>query len=183
MSNSKKYQLSKIKQLIDLNGDKVNFESNFLVKSTNNAPFEAIVIDQEAIDSQDPIVYKKVDNGELSGNIVWKKNIYKNYLLLLRSSEPCECEVTIDLKEVEAEIPPPMPPQSMPQPPPSSFRNEIVPPQVVKQQQVQPNKNEEGGIFRTILIIVAIVLAGFAGYWVYKNYFQNSQNNFYFRQF
>jgi len=175
MSSAGKYQLSKIKQLIDLNGDKVNFELNFFVKSANNVPFEAIVLDQEALNSEQPIEYKNVDTGELTGNIVWNKNIYKNYFLVLKSKEPCECDVSIEIQEIEPEQPQVVPPEIVRAPKPP-----VAPVQEQPVQKPKRNKKDDdegsgggGGIFRTILIIIAVIFAAYIGYWVYTNYFAN----------
>jgi hypothetical protein len=175
MSSAGKYQLNKIKQLIDLNGDKVNFELNFFVKSTNNAPFEAIVLDQETLNSEQPIEYKNVDTGELTGNIVWNKNIYKNYLLVLRSKDPCECEVTIDIQDIEPEEPQVVPPEivrprQQAQVPPAPVRESVQKPQRKKKED---DESSSGGIFKTILIVIAVIFAAYIGYWVYTNYFAN----------
>ena len=176
MSSAGKYQLSKIKQLIDLNGDKVNFELNFFVKSTNNAPFEAIVLDQEALNSEQPIEYKNVDTGELTGNIVWNKNIYKNYFLVLKSKEPCECDVSIEIQEIEPEKPQVIPPEIVrPRAPVSAPVQEqpVQKPKRNKKDDDEGSSGGGGGIFRTILIIIAVIFAAYIGYWVYTTYFAN----------
>ena len=113
------YNVGKIKQLIDLNSDKTNFELNFKVSSKNNLPFYAIVVNQRTLDNDDKLDYKHVTNGIINGNIVSDKNIYQSYFLLLKADEPCECSVTLDIKDIPANIPP-QPPvihqQFLPQP-------------------------------------------------------------------
>ena len=99
---TKNYKLSKIKQLIDLNGDLVNFDLTFSVKSTDGSNFEALVVTQEQIDSGEPLEYKKAD-GSISGSIVADKDLYQNYFLLLKSDNPVECEVKIDVNNVPQE--------------------------------------------------------------------------------
>ena len=73
---------SKIKQLIDLNENVVNFELNFKITAKNGESFFAAVTTQETLDSGDQLEYQTV-NGTISGNIVSDENIYKNYFLLL----------------------------------------------------------------------------------------------------
>jgi len=100
MSNIKNIKLTPIKQLIDLNGDKVNFDLNFNVTSANKVPFDALVVTQKMLDSEAPLEYKKVLEGTINGNIVSDKGVYDNYLLLLKSDTPVDCQVTIDIKDI-----------------------------------------------------------------------------------
>jgi hypothetical protein len=65
----KTYSVSKVKQLIDLNGDSVNFEVSFKVSSRNKEPFEILVVDQATLDSDPNLQYKSVTNGIISGKV------------------------------------------------------------------------------------------------------------------
>ncbi len=89
-----------MKQLIDLNGDTVNFDLTFTATSKDGSVFDILVVDQTMLDSNQPLEYKKA-NGTMSGNIVSDKGVYQNYFLLLKSDNQCECEVVIDIKEIE----------------------------------------------------------------------------------
>lgn len=101
MSTIKKtVSVNKIKQLIDLNGDKINYELNFSVKSKDDLPFEMIVVSQSTLDSGEKIDYKNITNGFISGNIVADKNVYQNYFLLLKSENPTECYIEISIKDI-----------------------------------------------------------------------------------
>lgn len=95
----KKYTLGKIKQLIDLNGDSVNFDLTFTVTCQNNVPFDLLVVDQQTLDNTPELKYKEV-KGSLSGNIVADKNMYQNYFLILKSQTPCEVEVFLVKKDL-----------------------------------------------------------------------------------
>ena len=90
MSNTKKttHVLGKIKQLIDLNGDSINFNLNFKVQSKDNSPFHVLVVDQDTLDNTPSLEYKEA-KGSISGNIVADKNKYQNYYLILKSDNPC----------------------------------------------------------------------------------------------
>ena len=101
MTITNTYNLNKTKQLIDLNGDTTNFEIQFTATTPNKEPFYAIVVDQNTLDSDNPINFKKVTDGTISGNIRNDKNIYNNYFLLLKSDDPCECFVNIDKIEIK----------------------------------------------------------------------------------
>jgi hypothetical protein len=96
---TKTYKLSKIKQLIDLNGDTVNFDLTFSAKSSDGSKFDALVVSQDQLDSGEPLEYKKAD-GSISGSIVADKDVYQNYFLLLKSDNPVDCEVKIDMKNI-----------------------------------------------------------------------------------
>lgn len=96
---SKTYTLGPMKQLVDLNGDITNFDLTFNVTSKNGSEFDAVVIDQTTLDNNPNPEYKKA-RGNISGNIVADKGVYQNYFLLLRADKPCECDVTIDIKEI-----------------------------------------------------------------------------------
>ena len=100
MSSKKTVLVNKIKQLIDLNGDKVNYDLNFSVTSKDGLPFDTIVVSQAKLDSGEELEYKKVLNGVINGNIVADKDIYQNYFLLLKSDKPVECFVEIDIKDI-----------------------------------------------------------------------------------
>ena len=100
MTTVKKIKLTSIKQLIDLNGDKVNFDLNVQVSSENKANFEALVVTQKMLDSEKELVYKKVEDGVMSINISNDKDVYENYLLLLKSDKPVNCEIKIDIKDI-----------------------------------------------------------------------------------
>ena len=100
MSSKKTVLVNKIKQLIDLNGDKVNYDLNFSVTSKDGLPFDTIVVSQAKLDSGEELEYKKVLNGVINGNIVADKDIYQNYFLLLKADKPVECFVEIDIKDI-----------------------------------------------------------------------------------
>jgi hypothetical protein len=101
MTSSKKiYNISTITQLIDLNGDIANFSADFSVKSLNNGEFDMLVIDQTSLDSGKTPEYKKI-KGHVSGSVSSDKNTYQNYFIILKADKPCECEVSIDVSEIE----------------------------------------------------------------------------------
>ena len=93
MHTNQTYKLGKIKQLIDLNGDSINFDISFSVKCKDSTPFNLLVVDQETLDNED-LVYKDAKHS-ISGNIVADKNIYQNHFLILKSDTPCDVEVEI----------------------------------------------------------------------------------------
>ena len=98
--NQRKYNVGKFRQLIDLNGEAVNFQLSFNVKSIGDKPFQALIVDQDILDGDSGIDYKNSHNGVISGSIVADKNIHQSYSLLLRAEEDCECIVTTEIKNM-----------------------------------------------------------------------------------
>ena len=96
----KTYSVSKVKQLIDLNGDSVNFELKFSVRSHDNAPFDVLVVDQTTLDNNSELKYKNITNGFISGKLRHNKNTYENHFLILKADSPCECDVEIEKNEL-----------------------------------------------------------------------------------
>jgi hypothetical protein len=100
MTNSKKtYVIDNLKQLIDINGDTVNFEADFVVSNKEGREFEMLVVDQTTLDNSEKLDYKKV-KGQISGKVRSDKNVYQNYFLILKSEKPIELEVSINKVEV-----------------------------------------------------------------------------------
>jgi hypothetical protein len=99
-STTKSYEITKIKQLIDLNGDSVNFDINFRVYTRDKRPFEMTIVDQATLDNNTSIEYQKVVDGDINGQIIEDKNVYKNYFIILKAEQPCVCFVEIDKKEL-----------------------------------------------------------------------------------
>jgi hypothetical protein len=162
----KLYKLSKIKQLIDLNENIINFELNFKITATNGESFFAAVTTQEALDSGENIDYQTVD-GTISGSIVSDENIFKNYFLLLKSDEPVEVEVLTEIKE----IPPkqkPLPPQMMQQqPPPPSYPNDMMVENFSKKK-----KKSFFTTYNIILVVIGFSICAYLGWLLYKYYTQ-----------
>jgi len=100
------HTIDKIKKLIDLNGDSINFEIAFKITSQNNEPFDVLVVDQTTLDSNSNLEYKRV-TGSISGSLVHDKNVYQNYYLILKSDQPCQCTVEISKKDLPRTTQPP----------------------------------------------------------------------------
>ena len=145
MSSKKTVLVNKIKQLIDLNGDKVNYDLNFSVTSKDGLPFDTIVVSQAKLDSGEELEYKKVLNGVINGNIVADKDIYQNYFLLLKADKPVECFVEIDIKDIPVN---------------EEFLNQ----QKMQEQSMQKqqrlhliNNSETKSNFNTIIAVIVII--------------------------
>jgi hypothetical protein len=98
--------LGPIKQLIDINGPLVSFKSTFFVKSSDNKPFEGVVVSQIQIDNDPSIEYKQSnDKGEFRGEITYDKSEYQSFYLLLKAVEAVEVDVTINTVEIPSKQP------------------------------------------------------------------------------
>ena len=100
-TSSKTYQVNNYKQLIELNGDKTNFDLTFEIKSVDKAPFKALVISENDLNSGNPLNYQDVNGGFINGNVKNDNGVFQTYFLLLKADEPTECEVTISVKDIE----------------------------------------------------------------------------------
>ena len=149
-TNRQTYQIGKIKKLIDLNGETTNFDITFRVASRNKEPFEILVVDQTTLDSNPNLEYKKVENGAISGNVIQDKNVYQNYFIILKSDNPCECDVEIVKKEL---------PKTPPPPP-------TIPSSPIK--SVGGKKIENGFSWVKILLIVGAIAALGIGLYLYS---------------
>lgn len=101
-NNTKTYQIDKHKQLIPLNGTAVNFSCFFEVKSKENKPFNITIVEQGDLK---PKKYKLVEDGYINGQLESDGQL-KTWFLILKSQEPCECEVRVVVKPKEASEPP-----------------------------------------------------------------------------
>jgi len=103
---SKLYSVSTIKQLIDINGELSNFKVNFKVVSKEGLPFEMLIINQSTLDTVEQPEFKMVSDGEISGEVVSDKNVYQNYFLILRASEPVDVIVDLEVTPLSEYIQP-----------------------------------------------------------------------------
>ena len=69
-------------QLIDLNGDSINFELTFDIQSNPNDKFEILVVDQNTLDTNENFIkteYKKSVNGNIQGSVKSDINKYQKF--------------------------------------------------------------------------------------------------------
>jgi hypothetical protein len=151
--NSRVYKVHKFKQLIDLNGDSLNFDVNFSVVSKGNIPFEALVVDQNTLDNNKEFTYEKVSTGQFSGRVQHDKNVKRNFYLLLRSDNPCDCNVTIQKQEIPAKI----------ESPPSQ-------PKITKEKYEDKSPEDSEGMSWVRMVIFACILLG-VGYFLYTSFY------------
>lgn len=104
------YSISKIKKLIGLNHDMINFKVQFDIKSDDGSSFQMLVLDQNSMDNVDisSMEYKNVE-GSISGEVIANKNVRQNYYIVLRSDVPTSVNVRLQTTQlpdvIEAEKP------------------------------------------------------------------------------
>jgi len=94
------YNLSTMTRVIDLNKNMVTYDIEFSVRSENGEPFSMAVVDKTTLENSTSIDFKQVESGQITSNLVQDKQVYQNYLLLLKSDVGCKCEVVITRKEL-----------------------------------------------------------------------------------
>ena len=148
------YTLTPQNQLIDLNGDLVNFDLTFSAVSKDGTPFNALVVDQQTLDNNPKLEHKVAENGSIGGNIIHDKNQYQNFSLVLKAHEqPCEVEVTIDKKSIEPNIQP----------------------QLTQPPDLDNAKPNSFSIWKWILIVLVIIIFGFL---LWKQFSVKKSSNF-----
>ena len=104
MSNSpiqiqNKYNVSRMKTLIDLSGNYENYKLAFRLQS--NSPFYALVLSQSTLDTTEDadLDFVYVEN-ELEGEVISDHKVTEPYYLILKSSKPCDVNVTFHFTEL-----------------------------------------------------------------------------------
>lgn len=156
-TTQKTYSLTSKPQLVDLNGDSINFDLSFSATSTNGEDFEAVVVDQAMLDSDNNPQFLKTEKGTLSANIVSDSGTYQSYYLMLKSETPCQVLVTINKEEKPVEtksVPPPVSPQETKQ-------------VGTGKPQGKPagRKQGSGGWLKPVMMIAGVVAVGFVAYY------------------
>lgn len=112
-------------QLVDLNGTRKNFQSEFVVQST--APgksFKACVITQDQLDNGQ-MNFENSENGKYARRVKYQEDEHLNHFIAIRNADnsdtEIECSVVVRLKELPPN-PTPKPPVQ-PDPVPEEFDN------------------------------------------------------------
>lgn len=108
MTENKTYEIKKsitctnLMQLIDLNGTRKNFQSEFVVQSiTPNQPFNACVITQDQLDNGD-VKFETCSNGKFARRVSYQNNKHLNHYIAIKSTDNTEneCSVVVRLTEL-----------------------------------------------------------------------------------
>jgi hypothetical protein len=156
----KTLDLNNIKQIVDINGEMINFTADFQIISKNNVPFQLCIMDQTSLDNGDKIEYKNV-NGSISGNVKNDKNIYQNFFLLLKTDQKnCSCDITIDLNETQPQTETSSPPQI---------------PDKLQEDKSSPS-DSSCNIWKILKIVAIVAIIGVGIYYGYKYYIKKEPN-------
>jgi hypothetical protein len=100
---NKEIEITPMMQLVDLNGTKVNFQSEFTVSSDSNKIGIAIV-SQEQLDNGDIRFEPMEEGGTYSRRITYQKNSHQNHFIALKKLDkdetPVVARVIVRLKEL-----------------------------------------------------------------------------------
>lgn len=108
MTENKTYEIKKtitctnLMQLIDLNGTRKNFQSEFVVQSAKpNQPFNACVITQDQLDNGE-LQFETCSNGKFARRVSYQNNKHLNHYIAIKSSDSSEieCSVVVRLTEL-----------------------------------------------------------------------------------
>lgn len=90
-----KYNIDNFKKIIELNKDLVNFYVKFDISSSDNKPFYMTIADiSEEYD------FKYVEEGKIDGDFTWNENEHREFYLVLKSEEPTEVNVTLQINDL-----------------------------------------------------------------------------------
>lgn len=107
----KRISATNLMQLIDINGTKKNFQSDFVI--TLEEPIKKIsvcVINQNQLDNGD-FDFEETENGRYNRRVVYKKNQQLNHYIAIKkhhsdkSPDNINCDVIIHLQELEPDVP------------------------------------------------------------------------------
>jgi hypothetical protein len=145
-----KILVSNVNQLIDINGDSSNFEAEFSVVSKNREEFEAVVVNQTALDEKGTnFEFQKSVDGQFSGTIVHDNNVGENYFLILKKGlKPYECEISINKKDL------PKTPKNIPE-----IQRQVI-------TDTQPK--EKMSFVKLLCIVLCIGIVGYIVYWFFS---------------
>lgn len=152
MTTSKQtVSLNNVKQLLDLNKDAVNFSLQFKVQSHDGKPFDAVVVDQETLDSNPEIPFQKASNGVIEGTVKLTQNVPKSYYLALRSAEPSMVDIYTQLNRLNDYIPP-------------TERQEV------RSKEMYKPESTSGFNWKLFIICTSCLVALVVGYYIFKKY-------------
>ena len=102
MKIAEKYNISKIRRLIDLNRQTKNFSIDFTIQSKNKTDvFDMCIVTQANLDNKDKLAYQKSTDGFISGNVKNSDNeILENYYIIIKSDTAQEVMVEINITPI-----------------------------------------------------------------------------------
>ena len=101
------------KQLIDLNGEVVNFNLEFVITPSDadkDKPYEIAITTQDKLDANAEIKFATI-KGQFRKNLVNTSNNYQNFCLMINSDKPFKESMQLDINIEDLGVPEPPPPQ------------------------------------------------------------------------
>ena len=103
----KQVEVTNLMQLIDLNGTKKNFQSDFVVSVNEpNKNVNICVINQNQLDNGE-FDFEQSENGKYSRRVIYKKNQHLNHYIALKKltndTDNVTCSLVVQLQELESE--------------------------------------------------------------------------------
>jgi hypothetical protein len=101
---NKEIEVTPMMQLVDLNGTKVNFQSEFTVSTDPSKKIGIAIVSQEQLDNGDIRFEPIEEGGTYSRRITYQKNAHQNHFIALKKLDKDETPVTarviVRLKEL-----------------------------------------------------------------------------------
>ena len=161
-------EVNKTMNLLDLNGSKINFQSEFIITAKDSSKnYSATVVNQEELD-QGTFNFENSVEGKFTRKVIFQDNKHQNHFVAIkklsndRSTDPIICDVVITLQEL-----PSIEQSSLPQ-------DELSTPEIREDLQKEFAKirneetNEGGNIFFTFGMICLILFVILVAYKVLK---------------
>lgn len=82
------------KQIIDINGDSVNFNIDLHINA--NAPFDLCLTTQDQLDNNSPMEFKSFTEDGTSVTLHTDKDVFHNHIAIFQSTKPCIVNIEID---------------------------------------------------------------------------------------
>lgn len=152
------YTIGKTRQIIDLNLTKgrvmENFEMSFEVRRVSDGgEFYGVIMDQESVDSTDPITFQPSNNGILTGQMTWNQGIKKKFYLVLYADDPVNVTVSIDITELQ----------------PSPSQKQILSESKDNGNiEMEKPRKKKWGFFKILIVILMVAIAGYLAYRYFK---------------
>jgi hypothetical protein len=103
---NKDISVTPMMQLVDLNGTKVNFQSEFTISSKDPSKKVMVaIVNQDQLDNGEIRFEPTEDGGKYSRRITFQQNRHLNHFIALKKIDkeetPVECTITVRLRELE----------------------------------------------------------------------------------
>jgi ATP-dependent Zn protease len=93
------YDVSNLRQLIDINNDIVNFTASIKIEMENDGECQIAIITENNLSRSDGIDYKTVVGGIEMVVSNEKKNTFETTYLMIKSENPTRCNIEMNVKD------------------------------------------------------------------------------------